>query len=70
MNKALATITYASVVSREKVRIALMIATLNDPEVKSGNILNDYLQAPVTQKVWATLGHEFSKDSGKIAVIV
>ena len=50
MTKALATITYASIVSRETVRIALMIATLNDLEVKSGNILNTYIQAPVTEK--------------------
>ena len=38
--KALASIMYASVVSIETVRIALMIATLNDLEVKLGNILN------------------------------
>ena len=35
MTEILATITYASVVSRETVRIALMIAALNDLEVKS-----------------------------------
>ena len=61
---------YARVVSRETVRVALMIATLNDLEVKSGNIMNAYVQAPVTEKVWTTLGPEFSKDAGKTAVIV
>ena len=40
MTKAPASITYASEVSRETVRIALMIATLKDLQVKSGNILN------------------------------
>ena len=70
MTKALTTITYASVVSRETVRIALMIAGLNDLEVKSGNILNAYIQAPVTEKVWTTLGLEFGKDAKKTAVIV
>ena len=35
-----ATITYASVVSRETVRIALMIAALNDLKVKMGDVLN------------------------------
>ena len=43
MIKALATIIYASIVSRETVRIALIIASLNDLEVKSGNILNAYV---------------------------
>ena len=33
MTKAPATITYASVVSRETVRIALMIAAVNDLEI-------------------------------------
>ena len=41
-----ATITYASVVSRETVMIALMIAALNDLEVKSTDIANTYVSAP------------------------
>ena len=65
-----ATITYARVVSRETVRIVLMITTLNDLEVKSGNILNAYVQAPITEKVWTTLGSEFGKAARKTAVIV
>ena len=69
MTKAPAPIMYASVVSRETVRIVLMIAALNDLEVKLGNILNAYVQAPVTKKVWTTLGPEFGKDTGKTAVI-
>ena len=42
---------YASVMSREIVKIALMIAALNDLEVKLGKILNAYVQASVTGKV-------------------
>ena len=59
MTVAPATITYASIVSRETVRIALLLAALNDLGVKSGNILNAYIQAPVTEKAWTTLGPEF-----------
>ena len=70
MTEALATIMYVSLVSRETVRIALLIATLNDLEIKLGNILNAYVQAPVTEKVWTTLHPEFGKDAGKTAVIV
>ena len=40
MTKATATIMHACVVSREIIRITLMIATLNDLEVKLGDILN------------------------------
>ena len=70
MAEVLATIMYARIVSIETVRIALMNATLNNLEVKWGNILNASVHASVTEKVWATLGPEFGKDAGKIAVIV
>ena len=70
MTEAPATITYANEVSREKVRIALMIANLSNLEVKLGHILSAYVQALVTKKVRTTLGPEFSKDARKTAVIV
>ena len=70
ITKALATITYASVVSRETVRIAIMTSALDDLEVKLGDILNVYRQAPVIEEVWTTLGPEFGKDAGKTVVIV
>ena len=61
---------YATEVSRETVRIALMNAALNDHEVELGNILHAYVQPPVTEKVWTTLGPKFGKDARKIAMIV
>ena len=64
MTKASATNTHVSEVLRETVRIALMLAALNDLEVKLSNILNAYLQAPVTEKVWTTLGPQFHKNLG------
>ena len=70
MMEALATVMYASIVSRETVRIALMIASLNYLEVKSSGILNAYVQATVTENVCTTLGPEFGKDIRKTAVIV
>ena len=47
-----------------------LIATLNDLQVKSVDILNVYVQAQVTKKVQTTLGSEFGKDAGKTAVII
>ena len=70
MTKAPAAMTYASVVSRETVRIALMLAALNDLEVKCGDVLNAYITAQVTEKIWTTLGPEFGSDEGKTAIIV
>jgi hypothetical protein len=68
--KAPATITYASVVSRETLRLALTIASLNDLNVKVGDVLNAYITAPVKEKMWTVLGPEFGHDIGKSAIIV
>jgi hypothetical protein len=65
-----ATITYASVVSREMVRIALMLAALNDLQVKIGDVLNAYITALCKEKVWTTLGPKFGPQAGKSAIIV
>jgi hypothetical protein len=62
--------TYASVVSRESMRIALTLAALNDLDVIMGDIENAYLTAPITEKVWTVLVAEFGEDAGKRALIV
>jgi hypothetical protein len=48
--------TYASVVSRESVRVALTLAALNYLDVKMAGIENAYLAAPITEMVWTMLG--------------
>jgi hypothetical protein len=64
-----ASITYSSVVSRESVRIALLIAALNDLEVLVGDIQNAYLHAPCREKIWCRAGPEFGSDEGSIMII-
>jgi hypothetical protein len=70
MTKAPATSTHASVVSCETVHIALLMAAMNDFSVKVGDVLNAYITAPITEKVWTVLGPEFGIDAGKSAIIV
>ena len=70
VTKAPATITYASVVARDTVRIALLLAALNDLDVKVGDVLNVYITVPVTEKIWTILGPQFGIDAGKRVVIV
>ena len=48
--------TYSSVVGRETVRIALTIAALNDLQVKAGDVMNAYVTAPCSKKIWTVLG--------------
>ena len=70
MTKAPASITYASVVTKETVGIALTIATLNELKVKCGDVMNAYITAPCSEKIWTVLGSEFGEDQGKYAIIV
>ena len=63
-------ITYSSVVSRESVRIAFLVAALNDLEVLSADIGNAYLNAPTREKVYTTAGKEFGSREGQTVLIV
>lgn len=65
-----ATLTYASVVSRDTVRIALTIAALNALEVKASDIEGAYLTAPVKEKIWTRLGPEWGDRAGQRAIVV
>ena len=70
MKNSLTTIKYASVVGRETVQIALTLAALNGIEVKSSDIENSDVTAPVTKKICTNLGEYFGADSGKKSIIV
>ena len=65
------TLTYAIVVLRESVHIALTLSALNDLEVKRSDIQNAYLTAPCLEKMFTTLGSEYGPDlSGKKSLVV
>ena len=55
--------TYAGVVSRESVRIALTYAALSDLDVFAADIWNAYLQAPSSQKDYIICGPEFGVEN-------
>ena len=62
--------TYAGVVSRESVHIALTYAALNDLDVFAADIRNAYLQAPSSQKDYIICGPEFGVENiGRTALI-
>lgn len=63
--------TYAGVVSRESVRIALTYAALNGLDVWGADIRNAYVQAPSSRKDYIICGPEFGLENvGKPALIV
>jgi len=61
---------YSSVVSRDSVRLAFLIAALNDLNVMAADIQNAYLSAPTKEKLYYKCGLEFGPDCGKTALIV
>ena len=61
---------YFSVVARDAVRIAFLVAALNDMDVLSVDIQNAYLNAPTREKVWFRAGKEFGSKEGQVVVIV
>ena len=63
-------ITYSSVVSRDSVRIAFLIAALNDLEVLGADVGNAYLNAEMKEKVYTTAGKEFGKYAGRTVIII
>jgi hypothetical protein len=65
------TLTYSSVVSRESVRIAFLLAALNDLNILSADIGNAYINADAREKVCFTAGDEFGDEhKGKIVIII
>ena len=67
---ASSSITYSSVVSRESVRLGLLIASLNDLDIAACDIGNAYLNADCREKLWTIAGPEFGSDSGSVMIIV
>jgi hypothetical protein len=64
-------LTYSSVVTRDSVRIAFLIAALNDLNIMAADVGNAYLQAPVREKVYTTAGPEFGPTNiGKRVVVI
>jgi hypothetical protein len=66
-----ASLTYSSVVARDSIRIAFLIAALNDLDILSADIGNAYLNAPTKERVHTVCGLEFGQNyQGRYAIIV
>ncbi|EJK62678.1 hypothetical protein THAOC_16700 [Thalassiosira oceanica] len=64
------TSSYAGVVSKESIRVALTYAALHDVPVWAADIKNAYLSAPTSEKHYIVCGPEFGQDNvGRHAII-
>ena len=66
-----ASITHSSVVSRDSVRLAFLIAGLNeDLDFLAGDVVtNAYLNASCREKIWFEGGIETGEDRGKVLIL-
>ena len=62
--------TYSSVVSRDSVRIGLLIAALNDLDILAGDIQNAFLSAPTKERIYFHAGDEWKADKGRVVIVV
>ena len=67
--KAPTSLSYSMVVSRDSVRIAFLLAALNNLQVVSCDIQNAYLAAPCREKYYSIAGSEFGSDKGKVYIV-
>ena len=61
---------FASVVSCDTVLLHLVIAAVNNLEVKCGDVMNSYITAPIEENIWTTLEPNFGTGAGKISLVV
>ena len=64
-----ATRTYSSVVLMNSVRIALLVASVNDSQLLACDIQNAYLTADCREKIYIMAGPEFGSEAGYIMVV-
>ena len=63
-------LTFSSIVSRDRVRLALLIADLNDLDMMAYDIGNAYLNEPRKAEIWFKAGTECGEHWGKVMILV
>ena len=63
-------LTYASVVSRDSVRLGFLIAALNGLDILAGDVQNAYLNAETKEKVYFIADNEWKANEGRTILIV
>jgi hypothetical protein len=66
-----AALCYASVVSRESVRLAFLIAALNDLDVLAADLGNAFINSPCAERIYIVCGPEWGDDmKGRLAKVI
>ena len=65
LTNPLSSMTYAGVVSKNSVRISILVAALNDFDILTGDILNAFLNAETREKKDSMIGINGTLIKGK-----
>ena len=65
----LSSITYSIIVYRNRVMIVFILASLNELEIFSCYIGNEYLNFKCRRKIWTEAGTEFGNKKGMVMII-
>jgi hypothetical protein len=61
---------YSSIISRDSIQLAFLIASLNDLDIMSCDLETAYLNAPCREKIWFKGGIKYGEDHGKVCIMV
>ena len=64
-----ASITYSTVVSRDSVRVLILVADLNNLETMGSDVQNAFLSAENIENHWIRDGPEFGAEQGKVFIV-
>ena len=56
---------YSSIISHDTICLDPVIAPLEDPEVKCGDVMNAYITSLIKENIRTTIGPKFVPDAGK-----
>jgi Reverse transcriptase (RNA-dependent DNA polymerase) len=62
-------LTFASVVTRESVRLGFLIAAMNELEIVAADVRNTYLNADCWEKIWFIASPAFATKKGKVLIM-
>ena len=65
-----ASITYSTLVSRESIRILLLVAALNDLEILGTDVQHAFLSADNLEQNWIRAGPEFGAEQRKLLIVI
>ena len=70
MTKPPSSMNFSTIATRDSVRIAFLLAGLDELDVQAADIRNVYLNTPCGELIWVVAGPEFGRGEGYVMKVV